>query len=61
MSQKGQVSCFAKGLLSGMLAGMVVALVGKSVVCNSRNLSKGSSKMVRAVGDFVDGIQTMIR
>ena len=53
---------FAKGAMLGIAAGAVMTTVGKMMMSNKKHhLQKGSSKAVKAVGDFVDGIQTMIR
>lgn len=51
---------FLKGLGTGMLAGAAVVVVGKVVLSDKHNITKGSTKVVKAVGDFVDGVQTMI-
>ncbi len=58
--QKGTMS-FVKGMGAGMLAGAAVAIVGKTAISNTHNITKGSQKVVRAAGDFVDGIQTMFK
>lgn len=50
---------FIKGLGAGMIAGAAALTVGKVVLKDHKNLSKGSTKMVKAVGEFVDGVQTM--
>ena len=49
---------FMKGLGAGMVAGAAALAVGK-VMLNDNNITKGSAKLVKAVGDFVDGVQTM--
>ena len=51
---------FLKGLGTGMLAGAAVVAVGKVMLSDKHNITKGSAKLVKAVGDFVDGVQTMI-
>ena len=56
---KDTVSSFAKGALAGMVAGVALLSVGKMAMNNNKNLSRGSTKAMKAVGDFVDGIQTM--
>lgn len=56
---KDTISSFAKGALTGMVAGVALLGVGKMAMDNNKNLSKGSTKAMKAVGDFVDGIQTM--
>lgn len=50
---------FVKGLGAGMLAGAAAMTVGKMMLQDRHNIVKGSSKMVKAVGEFVDGVQTM--
>ncbi|MBR7132362.1 MAG: hypothetical protein IKD04_02410 [Clostridia bacterium] len=50
---------FIKGLGAGMIAGAAALTVGKVMLKDHKNLSKGSTKMVKAVGEFVDGVQTM--
>lgn len=55
------VSTFAKGLAAGMAAGAIATVVGKTMMNNRRNISKGSAKAARAVGDFINGVQTIIR
>lgn len=50
---------FIKGLGAGMLAGAAAVTVGKMMMGDRHNVAKGSSKMVKAVGEFVDGVQTI--
>lgn len=50
---------FIKGLGAGMVAGAAAVVVGKIVLADHKNISKGSTKLVKAVGEFVDGVQTM--
>lgn len=50
---------FIKGLGAGMIAGATALAVGKVMLKDRKNLSKGSTKVVKAVGDFVDGVQTI--
>ena len=50
---------FVKGLGAGMIAGAAVLAVGKVVLKDHKNIAKGSTKLVKAVGEFVDGVQTM--
>ena len=54
-------STFFKGLGTGMLAGAAVVTVGKIMVKDHKNVTKGSTKLVKAVGEFVDGVQTIFR
>ncbi len=52
---------FIKGLGAGMIAGATVITVGKVVLKDHKNLEKGSTKVIKAVGEFVDGVQTMFK
>ena len=53
---------YAKGAITGLAAGAALLPVGKMVMkANGHHVQKGSSKAVKAVGDFVSGIQTMMR
>lgn len=53
---------FVKGLGTGMIAGAVAVVVGKVLLKeNHHNVAKGSTKLVKAAGDIVDGIQTIFR
>lgn len=53
---------FAKGAMIGMAAGAALTMVGRMMMKNNdHHLQKGSSKAMKAVGDFVDGVQTMMR
>lgn len=50
---------FIKGLGAGMVAGAAALAVGKVMLQDNKNIAKGSTKLVKAVGEFVDGVQTM--
>ena len=50
---------FIKGLGAGMIAGATALAVGTVMMKERKNIGKGSTKMVKAVGEFVDGVQTM--
>jgi len=52
---------FIKGLGAGMVAGATAIVVGKVMLKDHKNISKGSTKLVKAVGEFADGVQTMFR
>lgn len=54
-------SSFLKGMGAGMIAGAAALTVGKVMMSEKQNISKGSAKMVKAVGDLVDGVQTIFR
>ena len=59
--QKGNAMSFVKGMGAGMLAGAAAGVAGKMVMQDKHNVSKGSAKVVKAVGEIVDGVQTMFR
>lgn len=50
---------FLKGVGAGMVAGAAALAVGKVMLKDHKNISKGSTKLVKAVGEFVDGVQTI--
>lgn len=50
---------FIKGLGAGMIAGAAALAVGKVMLKDHKNVAKGSTQMVKAVGEFVNGVQTM--
>lgn len=58
--QKSSMS-FMKGLGAGMVAGAAAIVVGKAMLNDHKNIGKGSAKLVKAVGEFADGVQTMFR
>ena len=57
--QTNTTMTFIKGLGAGMVAGAAAMVVGKVMLEDHKNISKGSAKLVKAVGEFVDGVQTM--
>ena len=52
---------FIKGMGTGMVAGAATVIVGKMVLKDKHNISKGSTKLIKAMGDIVDGVQTMFK
>lgn len=52
---------FIKGMGAGMLAGAAAVAVGKLMLQEHQNVAKGSTKLVKAVGEFVDGVQTIFK
>lgn len=50
---------FLKGVGAGMIAGAAAITVGKVMLKDRKNISKGSTKVIKAVGEFVDGVQTI--
>ena len=59
--QKNSAMSFVKGMGAGMIAGAAAVVVGKMVMQDKHNVSKGSTKVIRAVGEIVDGVQTMFK
>lgn len=53
--------CFLEGMALGIAAGIGVACVAKNAIKNNKKLAKGSNQIEKAVNEFVDGIQTMIK
>ena len=55
---------FLKGMCAGVIAGAAMLTAGKMMM-NSKStkhaLTKGTSKAFRAVGDFVEGVQTLMK
>lgn len=58
---KSGTSCFFKGLGIGMAAGVTAAVISKVMLADAHKTTKGSAKLIKAVGDFADGIQTIFR
>ena len=52
---------FVKGMGAGMIAGAAAVVVGKMVMQDKHNVSKGSAKVVRAAGEIIDGIHTIFK
>ena len=59
--QKNTAMSFVKGMGAGMIAGATAVVVGKMVMQDKHNVSKGSTKVIKAVGEIVDGVQTMFK
>ena len=59
--QKGSMMSFIKGAGAGMLAGATAVVVGKMIMQDKHNISKGSAKVAKAVGEIDDGVYTMFR
>ncbi len=53
------IMSFAKGMGAGMIVAGAAVVVGKVMMNNNKSLAKGSTKAIKAVGDFVDGVQTI--
>ena len=54
-------SSFIKGMGTGMVAGAAAVVVGKMLMQDKHNITKGSTKLIKAMGDIVDGVQTMFK
>lgn len=55
---------FIKGVGAGVVAGAVAVAAGKMMMSSKSTkhaLTKGTSKAFRAVGDFVEGVQTLMK
>lgn len=52
---------FIKGMGAGMVAGAAAVFVGKMVTKDKHNITKGSTKLIKAMGEIVDGVQTMFK
>lgn len=52
---------FVKGMGAGMIAGAAAMVAGKIIIQDKHNVSKGSAKVVKAVGEIVDGVQTIFK
>lgn len=55
---------FIKGVGAGVVAGAMAVAAGKMMMSNKSTkhaLTKGTSKAFRAVGDFVEGVQTLMK
>lgn len=52
---------FIKGMGAGMVAGAAAVVVGKMIVKDKHNITKGSTKLIKAMGEIVDGVQTMFK
>jgi len=54
-------SGIVKGLGAGMAAGVVVGLVGGTMMKHNKNVKRTTAKAARAVSDFVNNIQYMMK
>ena len=52
---------FIKGLGAGMVAGAAAFAVGTVMMKDHKNITKGAARLVKAAGEFIDGVQTMFR
>lgn len=58
---QNKTSSLIKGIGIGMLSGAAVTVAVKCITDNSHNITKGSTKLIKAMGDVVDGVQTMFK
>ena len=58
--QNGSMN-FIKGMGTGMVAGAAAVVVGKMIIQDKHNIAKGSTKLIKAMGQIVDGVQTMFK
>ncbi len=61
MEKKSSAMSFVKGVGAGMFAGAAAVVVGKMVMQDKHNVSKGSAKVVKAAGEIIDGIHTIFK
>ncbi len=54
-------SNFVKGIGAGMVAGAAAVVIGKMMLKDHKKAEKGGAKLIKAAGEFVDGVQTMFR
>lgn len=52
---------FIKGMGAGMVAGAAAVVIGKMAFTDKHNVTKGSAKLIKAMGDIVDGVHTMFK
>ena len=50
-----------KGIAGGMIAGMAVGAIGKTVIDNKPKLKKKANKAMSAVGQIIDTAQYMFK
>ncbi len=59
---QNNTTSFMKGIGAGMIAGATAMVVGKIMLNkDNKKVEKGSTKLIHAASDFVDGIQTMFK
>ena len=58
---QNNASNFVKGMGAGMVAGAAAVVIGKMMLKDHKKVEKGGAKLIKAAGDFVDGVQTMFR
>lgn len=58
---QNNASNFVKGMGAGMVAGAAAVVIGKMMLKDHKKVEKGGAKLIKAAGEFVDGVQTMFR
>lgn len=58
---QGKTSSLIKGIGIGMISGAAVTVTVQTLTGNKHNITKGSAKLISALGEMVDGIQTMFK
>lgn len=56
-----QAMSFTKGMGTGIIVGAVIAVVAKCVIQNRKCFGKKTKKIMRAVGDVMDNISTIMK
>lgn len=59
--QGNSMSSFMKGLGTGAVAGAAATFAIKAAMQDKHQIAKGSTKLIKAMGDIVDGVQTMFK
>lgn len=52
---------FLEGMAIGVVAGVGIAVAGKIMMNNEKKMKKGKTQLERAVNEFIDGVQTMVK
>ena len=52
---------FMKGMGAGMIAGAAAMGVGKMMLKDNKKVEKGGTKVIKAAGQLIDGVQTMFK
>lgn len=52
---------FLEGMALGVAVGMGIAVAGKLMMNSDKKATKGKNQLEKAVTEFVDGIETLIK
>ena len=52
---------YAKGIATGIAVGTVVGCIGGRMMHNKKAVKKNAGKALRAVGDFLENVQYMMK